>query len=91
MQIAFNGYFWGQPRTGSGQYLRHLWDALPNVAPGDNRLSLLLPPGSDLGSDMPAGGRIARGRQMPFVGGRASGLDKLAWEEAQPGRAHPRC
>lgn len=80
MQIAFNGYFWGQPRTGSGQYLRHLWDALPDVAPGDNRFSLLLPPGSDLGSDVPAGGRIARGRQLPFVGGRVSGIDKLAWE-----------
>jgi glycosyltransferase involved in cell wall biosynthesis len=80
MQIAFNGYFWGQPRTGSGQYLRHLWDAIPGAAPGENRLALLLPPGSDSGSDVPRGGRVVRGRQMPLVGGRVAGIDKLAWE-----------
>lgn len=80
MQIAFNGYFWGQPRTGSGQYLRHLWDALPDVAPADIRLTLLLPPGGAWGSDVLAGGRAVRGGHLPGLGGRAANLDKLLWE-----------
>jgi glycosyltransferase involved in cell wall biosynthesis len=40
MHVAFNGYFWDQPRTGSGQYLRHLWDTLVESQPG--------PPGDSL-------------------------------------------
>jgi len=33
MHIAFNGWFWDQPHTGSGQYLRHLLAALHQSSP----------------------------------------------------------
>src|SRR5690349_12073054 len=33
MRVALNGYFWDQRRTGSGQYLRHLWLALSEAHP----------------------------------------------------------
>jgi glycosyltransferase involved in cell wall biosynthesis len=42
MHIAFNGWFWNQPHTGSGQYLRNLLRALHTLAPG-HRLSLVVP------------------------------------------------
>src|SRR5437868_3913075 len=44
MHIAFNGWFWDQPNTGSGQYLRHLLRALRRAAP-DTEFTLVLPPG----------------------------------------------
>ncbi len=43
MHIAFNGWFWDQPHTGSGQYLRHLLHHLRRIAP-DLQLTLVLPP-----------------------------------------------
>ena len=43
MHIAINGWFWDQPSTGSGQYLRNLAARLPKVAP-DHQFSLVLPP-----------------------------------------------
>ena len=42
MHIAFNGWFWDQPYTGSGQYLRNLLTALHKLAP-EHRLSLIVP------------------------------------------------
>jgi len=42
MHIAFNGWFWDQPHTGSGQYLRNLLAALHEIAP-QHRLSLIVP------------------------------------------------
>lgn len=42
MHIAFNGWFWNQPHTGSGQYVRHLAAALSQLAP-ELRLSLIVP------------------------------------------------
>ncbi len=42
MHIAFNGWFWDQPHTGSGQYIRHLMAALNALAP-ELRLSLIVP------------------------------------------------
>lgn len=44
MHIIYNGWFWDQPNTGSGQYLRHLLGALRRAAP-DVQLTLVLPPG----------------------------------------------
>jgi glycosyltransferase involved in cell wall biosynthesis len=44
MHVAFNGWFWDQPNTGSGQYLRYLLTALRRVAP-QLQLTLILPPG----------------------------------------------
>lgn len=42
MHIAVNGWFWDQPFTGSGQYVRNLLAALQQLAP-DLRLSLVVP------------------------------------------------
>jgi glycosyltransferase involved in cell wall biosynthesis len=42
MHIAFNGWFWDQPYTGSGQYLRNLLAALQEAAP-QHRWSLVVP------------------------------------------------
>jgi glycosyltransferase involved in cell wall biosynthesis len=42
MRIAFNGWFWNQPYTGSGQYLRHLLAALRQIAP-EHQLALIVP------------------------------------------------
>lgn len=42
MHVALNGWFWDQPHTGSGQYLRRLLTALRRTAP-DVRFSLVLP------------------------------------------------
>lgn len=40
--IIINGWFYGQAGTGSGQYLHHLIDHLPRVAPG-HHFTLLCP------------------------------------------------
>ncbi|MEZ4668941.1 MAG: glycosyltransferase family 1 protein [Anaerolineae bacterium] len=42
MHIAYNGWFWDQPNTGSGQYLRRLLHNLRRLAP-DLKLTLVLP------------------------------------------------
>ena len=42
MHIALNGWFWDQPHTGSGQYVRRLLTALRRVAP-ELALTLVLP------------------------------------------------
>jgi len=42
MHIGFNGWFWDQPHSGSGQYLRHLLAHLAKVQP-DMSLTLVLP------------------------------------------------
>lgn len=47
MHVVFNGWFWDQPNTGSGQYLRHLLHYLRRIAP-DLKLTLVLPPRSYL-------------------------------------------
>jgi glycosyltransferase involved in cell wall biosynthesis len=44
MHVAINGWFWNQPYTGSGQYVRRLLPQLVKVAP-DLKLTLVLPPG----------------------------------------------
>lgn len=52
MHIAINGWFWDQPSTGSGQYLRNLAARLPKVAP-DHQFSLVLPPHIQRPPDLP--------------------------------------
>lgn len=45
MHVAINGWFWDQPHTGSGRYVRHLVAGLRKAAP-DLQLTLVLPPHS---------------------------------------------
>lgn len=53
MHIAFNGWFWDQPNTGSGQYLRRLLHNLRKIAP-DLQMTLVLPPHITVVDDLPA-------------------------------------
>lgn len=89
MRVAVNGYFAGQPRTGSGQYLRHLWEALsqcsptsPEDNPGDI-LTMLLPASSALEEPIPTNPRanIARIFGRTPLSGKNDKLDKVAWEQ----------
>ncbi len=73
MHIAMNGWFWDQPNTGSGQYLRHLVGSLRRLKP-DLRISLILPAGVD-GADVPAGVTVIR------AGGSRSNLGKVWFEQ----------
>lgn len=52
MHIAYNGWFWDQPNTGSGQYIRHLLHYLCRVAP-ELKLTLVLPPHNTSLDDLP--------------------------------------
>lgn len=52
MHIAINGWFWDQPNTGSGQYLRRLLHHLVRVEPG-LQLTLILPPHITQADDLP--------------------------------------
>ena len=87
MRVALNGYFWHQPLTGSGQYLRHLWTALSEITGGTQSpaFSLLLPPSRILREPVPTppGFTAHRARPSPLrpLAGRSKYLDKLLWEE----------
>lgn len=50
--VAFNGWFWDQPNTGSGQYLRRLLHNLRRLAP-ELALTLVLPPHINTPDDLP--------------------------------------
>ncbi len=87
MRVALNGYFWNQPRTGSGQYLRHMWTALSELVPPSRQettcgFSLLVPPGlqTDEPVPTPPGFHTRQGLSLP-LGGTSANLDKLLWEE----------
>lgn len=87
MRVALNGYFWDQPLTGSGQYLRHLWSAITQLMQTSGRegasdFSLLLPPGLQPEEPVPTpqGFHVHRTRASA-LGGRSANLDKLLWEE----------
>ena len=53
MHIAFNGWFWDRPDTGSGQYVRRLLHALQEIDP-DLLLTLVLPPHITEIDDLPS-------------------------------------
>jgi glycosyltransferase involved in cell wall biosynthesis len=86
MHVAINGYFWGQPHTGSGQYLRHLWSALGGLAPGGT-YTLLLPPGAGGDAPQTESMRVKHAKSVRIAGGRSANLDKLLWEAWGAARA----
>ena len=70
MHIAFNAWFWDQPYTGSGQYIRQLIPALRQID-ADLKISLIMPdrikapeglaPGVDvIPARVPTGGEIGK-------------------------------
>jgi glycosyltransferase involved in cell wall biosynthesis len=73
MHVVYNGWFWDQPNTGSGQYLRHLLAHLRRVSP-DLQMSLVLP-GGVKGDDVLDGITV-----IPTNGSR-SNLGKVSFEQ----------
>ena len=84
MRVALNGYFWDEPRTGSGQYLHHLWSALNQPPYNEHDNYLLLRPGIEVGFPLGTGYPLGTASSKSKVG-------KLIWEQkgvlAQAGRA----
>lgn len=74
MHIVFNGWFWDQPNTGSGQYTRRLLHALRRVAP-DLQMTLVLPPNVTATDDLPANVSL-----ITTTGGRGN-LGKVRFEQ----------
>jgi glycosyltransferase involved in cell wall biosynthesis len=73
MHIAFNGWFWDQPFTGSGQYVRQLLPALRKLD-ANLRLTLIVPAGIQT-DDAPPNVEIVA------VGGSRSNLGKVWFEQ----------
>ncbi len=73
MHIAFNAWFWDQPFTGSGQYIRHLVTALRKIAP-ELKMTLVLPPDAD-----PAG--LPPNVEAVTTRGSRSNLGKVIFEQ----------
>ncbi len=84
MHVALNGWFWQQPHSGSGQYLRQLLRALTQL-PAPPQLTLVLPPGVPGGRSLPAGVATLH---PPGRGGR---LGKLLFEQQTFPRAVASC
>src|SRR5579859_2719230 len=75
MHIALNAWFWDQPYTGSGQYLRQLVPALRQLD-SSLRISLILPDSVKEVGDVPSGVDVIRAR-VP-VGGQ---IGKVLFEQ----------
>jgi glycosyltransferase involved in cell wall biosynthesis len=73
IHVAFNGWFWDQPNTGSGQYLRYLLSALRKITP-DLKLTLILPPQVQTANDVPANIEVVTTR------GSSGDLGKVLFE-----------
>lgn len=58
MHIAFNGWFWDRPDTGSGQYTHNLLQSLADLAE-DQQYTLILPPHIKQIVDLPRNTSIA--------------------------------
>jgi hypothetical protein len=81
MRIAVNGFFWKDPYTGSGQYLRRLWQYLPAVPESAGHEFVLLCPGAPQErppTDARRGVLVAPAG--PFAG-RNANLAQLWWEQ----------
>lgn len=74
MHIAFNGWFWDQPNTGSGQYIRYLLPNLRRVAP-DLQITLVMPPHNPAPTDLPANVAVIATR------GSSGNLGKVWFEQ----------
>ncbi len=74
MHIAFNGWFWDRPNTGSGQYIRRLLTNLRRIAP-NLQMTLVLPPHNDSPDDLPENVSIIT------TTGRGGNLGKVIFEQ----------
>ncbi len=80
MHIAFNGWFWDQPNTGSGQYVRRLLHNLRRVAP-DLQMTLVLPSRLQKADDLPENVTVVT------AFGPGSNLGKVTFEQVSYPRA----
>ncbi len=78
MHVAFNGWFWDQPNTGSGQYIRRLLPHLRRVAP-EVEMTLVLPARITAPEDVPE--RVT----VVHAGGAGGSIGKVLFEQ----RAYP--
>ena len=88
MRIAINGWFWGSPTTGSGQYAHRLVEALTALGraeKADLELVLVLPADLDGGAGPGVSG-LPPSVEVHHVDGRRSNLGKVFFEQ----RAFPR-
>lgn len=85
MHIAINGWFWDQPETGSGQYVRELLRALCQVEK-DNRYTLILPAHITAPAAVPDGVEV-----ITTAGGIGGKLGKVWFEQNQYPNAVRRC
>ncbi len=79
MHIAFNGWFWDQESTGSGQYLHHLLRNLRRSAP-ELKFSLILPPHIQNPLDLPAGVEVVKSGSRRHPSGK---FGKVYFEQRQ--------
>lgn len=75
MHIAINGWFWDQPDTGSGQYVRELLRALVKLNTS-TRYTLILPPHIAPTDDIPNGVSV-----YPTTGGVLGKVGKVWFEQ----------
>ena len=78
MRVVINGWFWDQPETGSGQYVRRLAKALVAANPSI-RLTILVPATAKTATESSAGARL---RLVHSPTGRTD-LRKLWWEQVR--------
>jgi glycosyltransferase involved in cell wall biosynthesis len=74
MHIAFNGWFWDRPNTGSGQYIRYLLPNIRRVAP-DLQMTMVMPPHNPAPTDLPANINVIPTR------GSSGNLGKVLFEQ----------
>ena len=86
MKVGINGAFWGQERTGSGQYLRHLWDSLhqldtASIKISDDQFRLLGFDALDLGSDNLDPTALTLARVPGWLTRAGKNATKVWWEQ----------
>ena len=84
MHIAFNGWFWDKPNTGSGQYLYYLLHNLRRIAP-DLQLTLVLPPHIPDAQNLPANVNAV------YTRGSSGNLGKVWFEQRTFPQAAAKC
>lgn len=85
MHIAINGWFWDQPNTGSGQYVRELLRALRQIDT-NNQYTLILPAHIPSPDDVPDGVNVVQ-----VSGGLPGKMGKVWFEQRQYPAAVGRC
>lgn len=86
MRIVINGWFWGQPYTGSGQYTRQLLAHLIQIAP-EHEYILVTPGGSCQITDAQQTRSGTRADETMRRRARKPGLDKVWFEQVNFPRA----